>query len=259
MPKSNFNVLITRPENAGRVLQQKCHQLGIAAQLQPFFCYQALATEQELSNALVNNAKPILIFVSVAAVEFANKLKPIKQWQPANIIAVGKATQTALAQLGLNAECPELHTSEGLLALKVLAQVNGQNVIIVRGDGGRELIAETLISRGAQVTYLETYQKQWLTFSRKIVQTWREDRVNCIVITSNALLESVINLIQQYADSSNDQVANECLKYWQEQCLWIVASERIAIKAKQLGLAQVINANGANDEATLAALSQSRL
>lgn len=259
MPKNKLNVLITRPEDAGRVLLQKCQNLGIAAQLQPFFRYRALATVPELHNLLSDNKHPIVIFVSVAAVEYAHSLKAIHQWQFDRVIAVGKATQQALAQYAICAACPELHTSEGLLSLPELANVNNRNVIIVRGDGGRELIAQTLNDRGARVNYLEVYQKQWLTFSRKIVQTWREDQVNCIVITSNALLESVINLIKRDTELTNNPFKDDCLSYWQEQCLWIVASERIAATAKKLGLVRVVNANGANDQATLAALSHSRL
>jgi uroporphyrinogen-III synthase len=63
------------------------------------------------------------------------------------------------------------------------------------------------------------------------------------VITSNALLESIVHLIKN-SDS-----------YWKTTCLWIVASERIAQQAKQLGLLNIVNAHGANDQAILNAIT----
>ena len=56
------------------------------------------------------------------------------------------------------------------------------------------------------------------------------------------MLEFIVNLI-------NDED-----RYWQEQCLWIVASQRIADNAKKMGIVRVINANGANTTAIISAL-----
>ena len=42
---------------------------------------------------------------------------------------------------------------------------------------------------------------------------------------------------------------NDRTKYWQNTCIWLVASKRIAKQAKQLGLANVIESDGANEKA----------
>jgi len=245
MPNSKPQVLITRPEKTGRVLAQQLKSIGINTKCQPFFDYQVLASKNNTKKLIEKYPQATLIFVSVAAVEFAHHTFDFSQWQQKCIIAVGTATQIALKKRRLNAISPELHTSEGLLMLDALAKknINAQHIIIVRGDGGREHLAQELNLRGATVHYLESYKKVWHQLSQSHVQQWKDQQINCIVVTSNALLESIVHLIKN-SDS-----------YWQTTCLWIVASSRIAERAKQLGLLNIINADGANDQAMLSAIT----
>lgn len=151
MTNNKINILISRPEPAGRELQQHLESQGIASHCQPFFDYQAKDTLEQLTNLQHQLAAPIIIFVSVASVEFAEKLMPIAQWPVSDVIAVGSATQQKLKTVNVSASIPEQHDSEGLLALPRLNNINTKDVIIIRGDGGRELIAETLTARGANV------------------------------------------------------------------------------------------------------------
>jgi uroporphyrinogen-III synthase len=245
MPSNRTQVLITRPEKAGRVLAQQLESIGINARCQPFFDYLPFANKEKTQQLLEQNSQAIIIFVSVAAVEFAHHTVNFSHWQQKNIIAVGDATKTALKGLGIHAISPELHTSEGLLTLDVLHEkkINNQTIIIVRGDGGREHLAQQLSLRGATIHYLESYQKVWLPLTQDHVLQWHNQQINCIVITSNALLESIVHLI------------NNSDSYWQTTCLWVVASNRISERAIQLGLRNIINANGANDQAMLNAIT----
>jgi len=245
MPSSNTQVLITRPEKAGRVLAQQLKSMGISTYCQPFFDYQPLASINTAQKLITQYPKATVIFVSVAAVEFAHRTLHFSLWHLECVIAVGSATQSALKALGINAISPKIHTSEGLLTLNVLDEkiINNKNIIIVRGDGGREHLAQQLSTRGAKVHYLESYKKVWSQLSQTNVQQWKNQQINCIVITSNALLESIVHLIKN-SDS-----------YWKTTCIWVVASSRIAERAKQLRLLNVINANGANDQAILSAIT----
>lgn len=245
MPNNRTQVLITRPDKAGRVLAQQLKSVGIDAWCQPFFDYLPFANKEKTQKLIKQNPQAIIIFVSVAAVEFAHHTVNFSHWQQKIIIAVGDATKTALKNLGVNAISPELHTSEGLLTLDALheTKTNNQTIIIVRGDGGREHLAQQLNLRGANIHYLESYQKVWLPLTQNHVRQWKNQQINCIVITSNALLESIVHLIKN-SDS-----------YWQTTCLWVVASSRIAKRAKELGLENIVNANGANDQAMLSAIT----
>ncbi len=239
---SKLKLLITRPEQQGLQLQQALKNVNIESYCCPLIDYKQNTSAQAI--LILNQAKPanIVVFVSVAAGEYANKALALSKWldKKQKIIAVGETTQKALEQHGIRAISPPIHTSEGLLNLPELSPsqiTNDCHIIIVRGNGGRELLATELIKRGAQVTYLESYTRNWLAIYTEQRDKWNQQNINGIVITSNALLNRVVDLI----DISNN--------YWQNTCLWVVASERIMQSAKNLGLINVVNSNGADDQA----------
>jgi|TARA_B110000238_G_C16084984_1_gene421194 uroporphyrinogen-III synthase len=256
-----LNVLITRPEEKGIQLAQQLNSIGINSICQSFFDYQPYTNIQQIQHTLKKSPPDIIIFVSVAAVIFANQRLNIKKWfeesasQPIQYFAVGYATKKALNDCAIkDVICPQEQNSEGLLKLFDLNQVENKNILIVRGDGGREYLKEILGQRGAKVNYLESYQRLWLTFNHAIVKQWQAKRINVIVITSNALLQRIVDLIKAFIDTlpSDEQLV---LSHWQKKCLWVVASARIGESAKALGLINVINAKGANDQAIIKALS----
>ena len=237
--------LITRPEPQASQLASTLKSAGFDSLQQTFFTYQANASLDDLNNVAKRCDNPWLVFVSVAAVNFADQLLSITKWPNRGIIAVGTATEKALKQLGIDdILVPNRHNSEGVLALEQLQNISGHDVIIVRGDGGRELIAEGLRARGANSYYIESYKRDWQHISGEQVAYWREKGINTLIISSNALLESVVQL------TDNDD------NFWQNTCLWLVVSERIARNAKQLGLKRIVCSNGANDQAILSALTQ---
>ncbi len=251
--KSTLNVLITRPTQKAQALAKSLANSNIASVNQSLFDYQPLADHQTSKRLLTNNN--IIIFVSVSAVEFATKMVSINHWEYKKIIAVGRATKEALQQLGIsNILCPEQENSEGLLALPMLNKnFNSEPITIVRGASGREHLAEQLTKQGAIVTYLESYQCVWRTFTEDISKQWFKQQINCIVVTSNAILEKLIQLtiVQQ-----EHLEAQELITYWRSQCVWVVASQRIANTAKQFGLTHVIISNGANKDAIINTLKQ---
>ena len=244
MTKINAKVLITRPEKQGRLLVEKLADKGIKAFAQPLFDYQSCVEQAKVEKLLQSKDQPIVIFVSCAAVEYAHQALPLNEWQFSQIIAVGSATQALLDSFGINAICPVKHNSEGVLALPQLQQVLNTDIVIVRGNGGRELIAEQLTAKGANVVYLESYQRVWRQIPNEQITTWHNLGVNCIVVTSIALLEYTLQLVENRES------------YWKTSCLWIVASDRIAEHANQAKISHIVNAHGASDEAIMAAISQ---
>jgi uroporphyrinogen-III synthase len=77
------------------------------------------------------------------------------------LLAVGQGTARALHDLGiLNILTPsDGFDSEALLALPELTHVADKKILIIRGDGGRPLLGDTLKSRGAQVHFAECYRR----------------------------------------------------------------------------------------------------
>ncbi len=242
---NNLKFVITRPQTQGLQLQQALQAVGITSICQPLFQYQQATSQQQIAQQLQGFAPAIVIFISAAAVEFADQAWRLNHWLTSDIeiIAVGSATKAALAKRDISAICPDSHDSEGILALAQLKQLDeNKNILIVRGDGGRELLASELTKCGAAVQYLESYQRAWLNVSTQDISRWQQENISGIIITSNALLQRVVELV-----NIND-------KFWQNTCLWLVASERIKQTATQLGLHKVINTHGASDQAIIKTL-----
>ena len=248
-----LNVLITRPTKKAQALAESLAKVDIACVNQPLFDYQALADHQTSKRLLTTGN--IIIFVSVAAVEFAHAAFSAQHWQYRHIIAVGSATKAALQGLGVkDIICPQQENSEGLSALPELNKKFGyEPITIVRGNGGREHLAQHLNKQGAKVNYLQSYQRVWRTFTEDIGKQWFKQKINCIVVTSNAILEKLVQLIAVQQEQNNTQ---QLAEYWRNQCLWVVASQRIANTAKQFSLSKVVISNGASEKAITTALKQ---
>jgi len=106
-----------------------------------------------------------VVFISRNAVEFG--IEQIRQRKKnitrATIFAVGVGTAAELRERGFpDVVTPHSEfTSEGLLQLDGLQAhaVGDAKILIFRGSGGREHLAETLASRGAMVEYCEVYER----------------------------------------------------------------------------------------------------
>jgi len=250
-PGKPLKVLITRPKAKAQQLALLLTQQGIINTSQTLFDYQSNASAHDIAKAL--DHADILIFVSVAAVEFAHASYPLSNNLSQTIFAVGNATKKALQAIGIStilSPPPQQEHSEGLLKLSELSKVTGKRIIIFRGNGGREHIANSLTLRGAEVQYIESYQRVWRTLTTNIAEQWRAEKINCIVVTSNDILIALLKYLSSATNGIDD--------YWQSQCLWVVVSDRIEKNAKDLGLTRVVNTHSANSQIlcnTLQALS----
>ena len=200
-----------------------------------------------LSGLMAEKPANLLIFVSGFAVDyFIERVKDPAVVVNSKLFAVGSATAAKLRQWTTQTVyTPAIETSEGLLALPQLQveQVEEKNIVIVRGVGGRELLAEALQSRGACCRYWQLYQRvPVVEHSEEWFDQWKSQQINCIVITSVAILTTLLASLPPAA------------MLWLSEIQWVVASERIGEKVKAAGIApqQIVNANGAGDEAILA-------
>jgi uroporphyrinogen-III synthase len=102
----------------------------------------------------------LAIFVSPTAV--AKAMPHDRAWpERVRVAAVGAGTRRALEKHGIaNVIAPTAGAdSEALLATREVGDVAGKRIAILRGDGGRALLGDTFIERGANVEYVTCYRR----------------------------------------------------------------------------------------------------
>ena len=160
-------------------------------------------------------------------------------------------TAVALEPYGLTADLVPEHnfSSEGLLALDDLQDMRARRVVIFRGNGGREVLRDTLVERGAEVDYVEVYRRACpLVDPQEIMPYWQPGTLDVITITSN---ESLQNLFDMAGVEGQPQLREIPL---------LAVGERQAALAQQLGFTrQPVLAEHASDEAIVAALKEFNL
>lgn len=111
------------------------------------------------------------------------------------LAAVGDGTAEAMIECGLRVDARPARSigSEGLVQVAELQQLAGSEILIVRGNGGRELLAGTLTQRGANISYLEVY-------ARRLPQVSATERAQAlaadtIVCTSVAGVDNLCQLL----------------------------------------------------------------
>jgi len=104
-----------------------------------------------------------VVFTSPAAVAAAASLLPLAEAQRSPWLTVGEGTARALQALGVSeVHAPQRMDSEGLLAMPVLADVQGLCIGLVTAPGGRGLIAAQLQAAGATIERADVYQRRLL-------------------------------------------------------------------------------------------------
>ncbi|OAN19166.1 uroporphyrinogen III synthase [Photobacterium jeanii] len=246
-----MTVLITRPTPDGEQLTQQLNAAGIKAIAHPLLTIEAGNGLPALISQL-NLLQPgdFLIAVSVHAVNLAHNyiLSHCASW-PKNVhyIAVGQKTAAALQHATGQAVSQPIQRSdsEGLLALPELAAVNQRRVVILRGNGGRELIHQTLTERGAEVEYCECYRRSLLPLDgEQLCQQWQAQGVSALVVTSGEQLAHLCAAIPPHAQA------------WFYQCQLYVPSQRIADQAQQLGFIHFSTVGSAANQALFTFLSK---
>lgn len=153
-------ILVTRPRELAQGLADLIAGAGGTPVLYPAIEILDLEDARAVRALLARAAAfDLAIFVSPSAVRkgFALHAGP---W-PARVAAVGEGTRRALQDHGVRAViAPEARAdSEALLDLPALRAVEGARILIVRGVGGRELLARELGARGALIEIAECYRR----------------------------------------------------------------------------------------------------
>lgn len=154
-----LGVLVTRPKHQAAELTAAIEATGGKVVLFPVI--EIAGSElRDIDDELRRMPPPdIAVFVSRNAVQHG---WPAFRDHPAKFAAVGPATRDAIeAQGGAVQIYPQDgFDSEHLLQHPEFRDADGKRVVIVRGQSGRELLADTLRQRGATVTYLCAYERK---------------------------------------------------------------------------------------------------
>tara|TARA_B110000444_G_scaffold257116_1_gene294920 strand:- start:755 stop:1543 length:789 start_codon:yes stop_codon:yes gene_type:complete len=250
---SGLTVLVTRPSNQIERLCKAIESCGAKTLSLPLIEIKPLVDAkaiQDLKDKVLElDSYRSLIFVSNNAVSFGGEV--INNYWPqfpigVDVIAVGPTTAKAASErLGCEVIQPsDGMTSEDILSLPQLADVGEQKIGIVRGQGGRELLADTLRERGAEVDYLEAYSRTpikytTVDFCKKI----QDAGVNVLTVSSGESLDRLTHLL----------VDN---KEMMRKLSLLAPSERVAAQAREAGYQRVHNASGADPLSFVNALGE---
>jgi uroporphyrinogen-III synthase len=233
-PLATLRIVVTRPRDQAARLAQGIKQAGGTAILFPLLEIALAANPQKLHALLARLGEfNLAIFVSPNAVRYGMAAAGAL---PAHlkITAVGQGSASALHELGIaNVIVPNKgFDSEALLALPELGNVAGKKIMIFRGDGGRELLGDTLKARGAQVDYAECYRR---LLPSQDISALLAARPDAITVTSS---EAVSYLHDMLDAQGRAQLAALPL---------FAPHARIAAAAERLGWRSVITTASGDD------------
>jgi uroporphyrinogen-III synthase len=239
-----IRLLITRPEDRGDALLTAATAAGLYACCLPL---QEIVAGADVLAAIqaLNQASPnaLIIATSQYAISAVSSHKSPLHWPKCDYLAVGKATAERWRLSGVQADYPQQADSEGLLAMPQCAHLKGREVILLKGHGGRELLADTLQQQAADLAIFEVYRRQTSANLGKLKQLIVDQKINTLLATSGELVTLIGN--QLSSDPSLKQ-----------QITLLVPSERVKEIAQSLNFTSIINIKSAGNDAVMRVLSE---
>lgn len=235
-------ILVIRPSRQADQFIALLEQSGAQVFHTPVMSIEPIVDGQAIKNLILevdNFDKAICVSGNAAqlTLDWLDRYWPM---MPVGIefFAVGQQTAKILGAADITALSPSgRQNTEALLALPELQDLSHQRVIIFRGCGGREILADTLIERGARVDYCELY-KRVINPDQALLARQQLSQMDCLVAHSGELLQAL-------GDQSGELGAEIAV---------VVPSERVAEIARELGYKNIVSAESALPESMLAAL-----
>lgn len=251
MPLSGFGIAITRPVDQAKKLSALITAAGGTAISYPLIEITPLADYSQFETVIqAIHEYYWAIFISSNAVQNGMpRLVNIGMPEHLKFAAIGPVTANELQSFGVKQVLtPSSHIqdgdeskvrfdSEALLALPEMQAINNKKVMIFRGIGGRDVLAEILKGRGAIVTFAECYQRiNPQTNCDLLAKLWADKKLHGIVITSSEAMRYLLDLA---GDTE-----------WLKNITLFVNHARIAELPLQMGL-KVCVADAPGDDAML--------
>ncbi|WP_303903079.1 uroporphyrinogen-III synthase [Thiohalomonas denitrificans] len=237
-----LRVLVTRPAHQAENLCRLIAAAGGEPVAYPTLAITAPRDPEAARQALARvSTYDIVVFISPNAATFAFELlkKPLPQGP--TVATVGKGTAAQLERLGRVADLiAEGGDSEALLAMPQLDDVSGCRVLIIRGEQGRERLADGLRRRGAAVDYANVYR-------RSMPETMPDIDPTAVDVVTATSFEALANLERLIGIERNETLHVLPLA---------VFHPRIAEKARDSGFrGPLVVAREPGDEALVAAIA----
>ena len=223
-------ILVTRPRSQAQRLARLIEAAGGRAEL--FAAIEIADVPPPAALARLHEFD-LAIFVSPTAV--AKAMPQVRAWPPAlRVAAVGSGTRRELEKHGIaDVIAPASGAdSEALLATPALGDVAGKRIAILRGDGGRALLADTFAERGAQVEYITCYRR---LAPRPPAHGWKPGELAAVTVSSSQGLDNLFEVLDRELLRSTPM---------------FVPHARIAERARALAVREVVLA-GHSDEQML--------
>jgi uroporphyrinogen-III synthase len=246
-PLMGCGIVITRPAHQAQSLAAKVRVAGGRVILFPVI---EITEPEDLQAfyAVVDQLQDfdVAVFVSPNAVTRAFELMAARRALPGRLVvaAIGDATVSALERCGIRDVIAPAHSfdSEALLGLPFFQQAKGKRIAIFRGQGGRELLGDTLLGRGAHVQYAECYRRVVPKISSApLYEGWARNELHAFVVTSSIGLK---NLLAMVGEPGAARLRTTPL---------FVPHPRIAENARQLAFSKVL-VTGAGDDGIVSGL-----
>jgi uroporphyrinogen-III synthase len=196
-----LGVVITRPREPAEALAAALAREGARPIVFPALAIEDLAPSPALNAALARLPHAgLAIFVSAHAVQKGLAAARARGPWPAAVpvAAVGEATADALRNSGFERVISprDRHDSDALLELAQLQAVRDMNVVIFRGQGGRERLKEVLEERGARVDYAECYRRvRPAADPAGLIAAWSRGEVHAVSVLSGETLENFVAMV----------------------------------------------------------------
>lgn len=246
LPLAGVHIAVTRPPEQATKLNAAITQAGGSVISFPLLDIASLPDLSAFHAAITPlDQFDWAIFISSNAVQYGMPL--LQQTSlPARLkfAAIGPTTASALQNFGITEvlKPSDRFDSESLLALPELQHMQGQCVLIVRGVGGREVLADTLKQRGAEVVFGECYRRvNPQKNADALAKAYDNGKLQAMIITSSEALRFLLDLAGESP--------------WLKAVPLFVNHDRIAEQAAWQGMT-VFSAGQAGDEAMLQLLTR---
>lgn len=232
------HIVVTRPAGQAVHLAEALRALEARPVLFPLLAIHPLDdTTPLLELAMRLDGYTLAVFVSANAIRHAlDVLLTHRRWPPQlRVATIGKHSEQALAAYDLGGQerrilaPPVRFDSEALLEAPELQDMRGQRVLILRGDGGRELLGDTLRSRGAEVDYATCYRRSSSRLdATPLLKLWEKSSLDAFTLTSSEGLHYLHDMLGHLGQA------------WLRKTPVFVPHARIAAECGRLGLQQTI-------------------